>query len=519
MGAVSPTASFAMPDPIIPRPRQLRRRGGSFVPTGRLLIDAPAEAREAVTRLVAGLAGWGIEADLVAGSGGPKRPDLIFAPMADGAENASDEAYRLIVSPAGGRLEARTVSGWGHAVQTLLDLYDPVVGDWPLMEVKDEPRFAWRGLMLDCCRHFVSKSKILQLLDEMAACKLNRFHWHLTDDQAWRIEIKGYPRLTDVGARRADENGGNPQFYTQDDVREIVQHAAGLGIEVMPEIEMPGHASAVLAAYPELGCHREPLQPRAEWGLFPHNFNAGDDKVFTFLEGVLAEVVALFPFQFIHLGADECNKGQWEKCPDCQRRIAEEGLADEDALQSYFLNRIADYLNRHGRRAMGWDEILEGFPRADMLVHAWRDERIIKIATRRGFGVIASPRRFCYFDLAVSQVDLSDVYRFDPCEGIEGEAENLVLGGEANMWTEYVKEADLEHMLFPRLWALSEALWCGGEGKTEFAEFKARVDLISARARNRGLKPGPALRGEIPTASMMGRTDLKESTPNIENLS
>lgn len=468
-----------------------------------------------MARLRTGLAKRGLEVS--ESSAAPRPAEIVLAQAAE-AMSGGAEAYALTIDPTGVTISARTAAGWGHGVQTLLDLYETRAGDWPLVHIEDAPRFAWRGMLLDCCRHFVSPAVIRRILDGMAAGKMNRFHWHLTDDQAWRIEIKRYPRLTEIGARRSDESAGRNQFYSQEDVREIVRYAARLGIEVVPEIEMPGHATAALACHPELGCHVGPYEVQARWGLFPHNFNAGNDRVFEFLENVLREVIELFPFPFIHLGADECDKTEWKNCPDCQRRIRDEGLADETALQSYFVNRIAEFLQRHGRTAIGWDEILEGEPLPGMMVQAWRDERIIKSAADRGFPVIASPRRYCYLDMALSQIDLRDVLRFDPTHGLDPAAAKMVQGAEANMWTEYVDESDLVQMIFPRLWGLSEVLWCGPRPDMPFAEFKTRVDGLAARVRVDGLHPGPALREEVASGEMKGRTDLDEPAPGVERL-
>lgn len=494
----------------------MERDEGRFVPPAQIRIGGQAVAQVAINRLVAGLKRFGIAAVPSDSSAGAD-VEIRFVLDAD-ATPTEPESYRLTVTPEVVTLQAAGSTGWGHGVQTFLDLYDADQRDWPAILVVDAPRFEWRGMLLDCCRHFVTTRGIFRILDGMAACKLNRFHWHLTDDQAWRIEIKKYPRLTEVAARRADESNGQPQFYSQQDIGEVVSYASNLGIEVIPEIEMPGHATAALAAYPELGCHRDPLEVKAAWGLFPHNFNAGDDRVFDFLEAVLDEVVDLFPFPYIHLGADECDKAQWRNCPDCQRRIEAEGLADETALQSYFINRIAAFLARRGRTAVGWDEILEGEPQPGMLVQVWRDERIIKLAASRGFAVIASPRRYCYLDMAISQIDLSDVHGFDPTVGLDEASAKMVLGAEANMWTEYVEESELDAMIFPRLWGLGEALWCGSGNGATFEDFRARVGRLIHRAQGEGIQSGPALRGDVSDGEMKGRTDLDEKAPGVENL-
>jgi hexosaminidase len=501
---------------VVPRPRKAERGEGVFTPPAMLRLRAASpEASPVLRRLEKGLERLGLSSQTVPEAMDPTEIKLEFDSE---LATVGPEAYVLETNGQGVIIRASAAAGWGHGVQTLLDLWDSTAGNWPEVLVTDEPRFGWRGMLLDCCRHFVSKPVIFRILDGMAAGKLNRLHWHLTDDQAWRIEIKRYPRLTEIGARRSDENQGVPQFYSHEDIREVVRYARERGIEIMPEIEMPGHATAALAAYPELGCIEDPVQVTAAWGLFPNNFNAGDERVFSFLENVLEEVVDLFPFPYIHLGADECNKTQWQQSADCQRRMQEEGLADETALQSYFVNRIAAFLRRHDRTAMAWDEILEGEPEPGMWVQAWRDERIIKLAVARGFPVIASPRRYCYLDMAINQIDVATVRGFDPAAGLDSESAKMVLGGEATMWTEYVEEAELEHMIFPRLWGLGEALWCGVDNQTTLAEFEVRLAGLIRRARSLGLQPGPSFPDEVTAEAMKGRTDLDEPAPGVENL-
>lgn len=430
------------------------------------------------------------------------------------------EAYHLLIAPAGIELTAAGIAGWSHALRTLLQLAPagPMAG-WPALEIHDEPHFAWRGLLLDCCRTFIRKPAILRLLDQMAALKLNRLHWHLTDDQGWRLEIKRHPRLTEVGAWRGPADARAGGFYSQEDVREIVAHAANRGIAIMPEIELPGHATAALAAYPELGCGSKPVEVATGWGIFPHNYHAGEDRVFDFLEGVMDEVMGLFPFPCIHIGADECQKDVWKTCPECQRRIAENALGDEYGLQAYFVNRIAQYLRRHGRTPVAWDEVLEGRCPDGLMVQCWRDEAIIKLALERGSPVIAAPRRYCYFDLAVSQVDLADVYAFDPSMGLAPAANGAaVLGGEATLWTEYIAEHELDQMLFPRVLALAEALWSGPGAKAPWPDFLTRARARSELLRAAGVDVGPALRTDAPAASMKGRTDLNVPPEGLAKL-
>jgi hexosaminidase len=372
---------------------------------------------------------------------------------------------------------------------------------------------------LDSCRNFISKPGILRLIDQMAALKLNRLHWHLTDDQGWRLEIVRHPKLTEIGAWRMRDGVSEGGYYSQTEVREIVAYAAARGISIMPEIELPGHATAAIAAYPELGCGQEPLQVGTAWGIYPNNYNAGDERVFEFLEEVLEEVIGLFPFPYIHLGADECLKDEWKTSADCQRRIAEEALGDEHGLQTYFINRVAAIMRKHGRKAVGWDEVLEGEIASDVVVECWRDESVINLALERGHDVIASPRRYCYFDIAVSQVDLADVYAFDPSCGLPPAANGAaVIGGEATLWTEYITEEEMDHMLFPRLLAMSEALWAGPAGKEPLPKFVRRARKVMERLQAKGVKPGPMLRGDGPAESMKGRKDLHVPPAGLEQI-
>ena len=256
-----------------------------------------------------------------------------------------------------------------------------------------------------------------------------------------------------------------------------------------------------------------------EWGIFPHNYNAGSEQVFEFLANVLGEVAELFPFRYIHLGADECVKDEWKENPDCQRRIAEETLGDEYGLQTYFVNRVAEMLRKLGRVAVGWDEVLEGKVSTDMVVQCWRDESVIKPALERGHRVIASPRKYCYFDLAVSHVDLADVYAFDPTCGLSaGPGEANVIGGEATLWTEYISEGEMDHMLFPRLLAMAEALWLGPLAKDSFPVFERRARAVISRMQATGVKVGPMLRADKPAAMMKGRTDLNTPPAGLEKL-
>ena len=367
--------------------------------------------------------------------------------------------------------------------------------------IEDYPQFAYRGMHLDVARHFFDVDFIKKYIDLIALHKMNTFHWHLTEDQGWRIEIKKYPLLTEISAWRDETligHGGRPPFeydgkryggyYTQDDVREIVAYAAERHITVIPEIEMPGHATAVLAAYPDLGCTGGPYEVITRWGVFEDVFCAGNDDTFEFLEDVLTEVIELFPSQYIHIGGDECPKTRWKECPKCQARIQEEGLADEYELQSYFIRRIENFLLSKGRNIIGWDEILEGGLAPQATVMSWRGVRGGIEAAQMGHDVIMTPTSHCYFDyyqadpenepLAIGgYLPLRRVYEFNPIPlDLTEEQAKHVMGGQGNVWTEYMKTSDhVEYMAFPRAIALAEVLWTPNR-KHNFEDFTQRLN-------------------------------------------
>jgi len=333
----------------------------------------------------------------------------------------------------------------------------------------------------------------------LALHKMNRFHWHLTEDQGWRIEIKQYPKLTEIGAWRDetmvgknwDEFDGEPHggFYTQQEIKEIVKYAQERFITIVPEIEMPGHSSAALAAYPHLGCTGGPYEVQKVWGIFDEVYCAGKEETFTFLQNVLDEVMELFPSAYIHVGGDECPKTSWEMCPDCQKRIKDQGLANEHELQSWFIKRMEKYLNAHGRKLIGWDEILEGGLAPEATVMSWRGTEGGIKAARMGHDVVMSPNSHCYFDhyqadpdgepLAIGGLTtLEDVYQYNPTptELTEEEARHI-LGAQANLWTEYIASPEhLEYMVLPRMCALSEVVWTDPK-KHNFIGFKQRLKV------------------------------------------
>ncbi|NLZ19414.1 MAG: beta-N-acetylhexosaminidase [Bacteroidales bacterium] len=409
------------------------------------------------------------------------------------------EAYSLDVSTRRAVVRASSTSGVLYALQTLRQLlpaaiYGTGTADrerWviPACLIEDRPRFAWRGMHLDSSRHFWSVDEVKRYLDVMAMYKLNRFHWHLTDDQGWRIEIKAYPLLSQIACWREgtmigrdfDSNDGIRYggFYSQDEIREVVDYAAARGITVVPEIDLPGHMLAALSAYPELGCTGGPYAAWTRWGVSDQVLCVGRESTFTFLETVLSEVAELFPGEYIHIGGDECPKDEWKKCPDCQAKIRELGLHDdgrftaEQYLQSYVTKRIQAFLATKGKKIIGWDEILEGELAPGATVMSWRGMAGAQEASRKGFDAILTPTSHCYFDYRQAEdpageplgfggvVTLERIYSFDPLDGIAPEDARHILGVQANLWTEYISTPEhLEYMLLPRLLALSEVQWC-----------------------------------------------------------
>ena len=429
--------------------------------------------------------------------------------------NLAAEQYAINVTKKGASVEASGLNGFVYACETLKQMLPAAIygdkkekADWvlPCVSILDQPRFDYRGMHLDPCRHFWTIEETKRYLDVMTAYKLNRFHWHLTEDQGWRMEVKKYPRLTEIGAWRDgtcigkdwSSNDGIRYggFYTQDEMREVVAYAAERGITVIPEIDLPGHMVAALAAYPELGCTGGPYKVWTRWGVASDILCAGNDQVFTFLEDVLTELMDIFPSEYIHIGGDECFNEEtgipWDHCPKCAARMKELGIkkgpAAKHYLQNYVTARVQDFLNEHGRKVIGWDEILEGDLAEGATVMSWRGVSGGIEAAAKGFDAIMTPYTFLYFDyyqgrerdkepLAIGgYLPLETVYDYEPLDGIAAGAEDHIIGVQANLWTEYIAtEEHLEYMLLPRMCALSEIQWCAA-GKKDFGRFNASLD-------------------------------------------
>ena len=490
---------------IVPRPAQAELHKGSLRVSGIAVKCDPAfgqDARDAVSSFASRLG-------FVSGRFCPfSTPPGLHEAVASGKvkgllflKDASfgPEAYGIDVQAGKAVVRASGLPGVLYALQTLQQMlpaaiYGKEIAEkehWylPCCTVRDEPRFAWRGMHLDCSRHFWQVDEIKRYLDVMAMFKLNRFHWHLTDDQGWRIEIMSYPLLSQIACWREGTMVGHDfssndhirygGFYTQDQIREVVAYAARRGITVVPEIDLPGHMLAAMSAYPELGCTGGPYAAWTKWGVSDQVLCVGKESTFDFLEAVLGEVAELFPGEYIHIGGDECPKTAWKECPHCQARIRELGLQDdgrftaEQYLQNYVTKRIQDFLTTRGKKIIGWDEILEGELAPGATVMSWRGTDGAKQASAKGFDAILSPVSHCYFDYRQSEdpagepegfngvVTLEKIYSLDPLDGIAPEQAHHILGVQANLWTEYIRTPEhLEYMLLPRLLALSEVQWC-----------------------------------------------------------
>lgn len=507
-------AAAAAPAGIIPAPAVDVPREGGFELSGRTVIVAPAGDAGA-------LASARRLSELLDQTRGLK-PQVVERASRPGAivferGGPAGEAYALEVEPGGVVIRSSGDAGLFYGAASLWQLATESPGTGPVRlearHIEDAPRFGWRGLMLDSARHFQSVEFIKALIDRMALAKFNTLHWHLTDDQGWRLEIKKYPRLTEVGAWRVpagagpaadiDPATGKPRqiggFYTQQEVRDVVAYAAARHITIVPEIEMPGHAHAAIVAYPQFGSAAEPpMRTSGDWGVFPYLYNV-DEATFAFLDDVLSEVVALFPSQYVHVGGDEAVKDQWKANPAVQARMKELHIASEAALQGWFISRAEQMLKAKGRRLIGWDEILEGGVARDATVMSWRGIDGAIVAAKLGHDTILSPAPTLYLNhrQTVSPdelpgrgqvVPLKEVYEYEPMPAaLDPDERHHVLGVQANLWTEHVRTEDrVSMMMFPRASALAETAWTKPERKN-WNDFADRLPAELARYRALGL--------------------------------
>ena len=496
--ALLPLLLIAQPVSIIPQPVDLQVKEGSFVIDNNTALHFNAASKE--LKAAADFFSTAIK-DIsgLALSSNAKKGKTITLQLAKTA-GIGDEGYLLNVTPSSITITANSKAGIVYGMQTLLQTLPAVRTNAalqiPAMQVRDYPRFGWRGMHLDVSRHFFSPELVKQYIDLMAAYKMNTFHWHLTDDQGWRIEIKKYPKLTDVGAWRVDQNdkvwSSRPQakvgeaptyggYYTQEQIRDIVRYAAQRAITIVPELDVPGHSAAAIAAYPFLSCTQQPQLPMTggNYTGMASNLCPGNDSVFTFLQNVYSEVIALFPSKYIHIGGDEVDKTPWKKCPKCQARIKAEGLKNEEELQSYFIRRMEKFIVRKNRKMIGWDEILEGGLAPEATVMSWRGEAGGVAAAKMNHDVVMTPGNPVYFDhyqgdpasepVAIGGFNtLKKVYSYEPLpKELTEEQAKYVLGAQANLWAEYITTpSHVLYMILPRMLALSEVVWSPKESRS-----------------------------------------------------
>lgn len=506
---------------IIPKVADLKIYSGAFRFNKHTRFVAFNEGQEIASKLLIerfkNAAGWNLQ--VVKESS--KSNSIVF----NTDESFTKDAYYIKIYDNQVQITASSNSGFLYAIQSIRQLLPveieskerviDVVWQIPNVEINDSPRFKWRGLMLDLSRHFFDKDYIKSIIDALSLHKMNILHLHLVDDQGWRIEIKKYPKLTEVGAWRVDQENkpwnsrtiNNPEekgayggFLTQEDLRDIVAYASLKGVEVIPEIEMPAHVSSAIAAYPELSCFEKPIAvPSGALWPITDIYCAGKEHTFQFLEDVLTEVMDIFPSKYIHIGGDEATKTNWETCPHCIKRIKDEGLHDVEELQSYFVKRIEKFINSKGKKLIGWDEILEGGLAPDATVMSWRGFKGGLEAAAQGHDVIMTPTEFCYFDYYQGTPELepvaggavttiSKVYQFDPIvDSMTEEEANHVLGGQANLWAEHIPtESHSQYMIFPRLTALSESVWSTKKSKN-WDDFSKRLPEMFQRFEHLGI--------------------------------
>ena len=495
---------------VIPMPRSVEYHSGNFTisPETKFYTNLSAESRQALTDYLEGTSLGSVPfAESATGNNG------IELNLCDSSIVTGNEAYRIEIVKKGVRLSANTETGIFYGLQTLLQLLNN--GDnktLPALMINDSPRFPYRGLHLDVSRHFFDKEFVKKQLNAMAYFKMNRLHWHLTDGAGWRIEIKKYPRLTSFAAWRPfdklndwwvegrtfceqDDPRAVGGYYTQDDIREVVAYAAERHITIIPEIEMPGHSEEVLATYPELSCSGKPYVNA--------DFCIGTEKTFEFLENVLFEVIDLFPSEYIHIGGDEASKSSWNTCPRCQKRMADEHLNSVEELQSYMIHRIEKFLNDHGRKIIGWDEIIEGGLSPTATVMSWRGEEGGIKAVKAGNQAIMTPGKYCYLDafqdapntqpVAIGgYLTLEKVYSFEPVpDSLSTKEAELILGVQGNVWTEHIPTPEhYEYMIYPRILALAEIGWSPSEVK-KWDNFHTRALQAVNILREQGYNPFP----------------------------
>lgn len=495
---------------FIPKPQNTLVGKGSFYITTKTYIQADENSFEANYLKEAIQIQTGLHLKITSKNNSKNIQLVLLEPK---IANFNKEQYEIVVSDSEIVISALTNQGLFYGIQTLLQMVpfekkNEIAIPW--IKISDAPKYAWRGMHLDVCRHYFPITFIKKYIDYLAHYKMNTFHWHLTEDQGWRIEIKKYPKLTEVGAWRNGSMVGRYDdqkfddkkyggFYTQEEIKEVVAYASQRHVTIIPEIEMPGHSLAALAAYPELSCTGGPFEVGKKWGVFDDVY-CPKEETFTFLENVLTEVLALFPSEYIHIGGDECPKTRWKSCAHCQKIIQEKGLKDEHELQSYFIQRIEKFVNSNGRKIIGWDEILEGGLAPNAAVMSWRGTEGGIAAAKQKHYVVMTPGSHCYFDhyqgkpenepLAIGGfTSLEKVYNFNPMpKELDLEEQKYILGAQANVWTEYILTPEqVEYMIMPRMSALAEVLW-GTANPENYLDFKTRLQGQENWLKNNNIK-------------------------------
>jgi hexosaminidase len=490
---------------IIPRPLEMTVKSGAFNLTSETMILVSERSRSVGEYLVQRLTlATGFHLSLKQVESGNHHTHSVVLQTASDKKELGTEGYELSVESNRLIVTAFKPAGIFYACQTLLQLLPPAIESkktvqrvaWtiPQVEIKDKPRFRWRGIHLDVCRHFMPKEFIKKYIDLMVFYKMNTFHWHLTEDQGWRVEIEKYPKLTEISSWRLEDGERYGGYYTRSEIQEVIEYAKTRFVTIVPEIEMPGHSVAALTAYPELSCTGGPFTVETTWGIFDDVYCAGNEKTFEFLENVLSEVIEMFPGSYIHIGGDECPKTRWKQCPKCQARIQTEGLKDEDELQSYFIKRIEKFLISRNRHLIGWDEILEGGLAPEATVMSWRGMEGGIAAAQLGHNVVMCPESHCYFDhyqslnrkqepkAIGSYLSLGKVYEFEPIPPeLSPEQVEHIHGAQGNVWTEYMNTTEhVEYMILPRMCALAEVVW-SDKHLRNLDDFLTRLDSHYAR--------------------------------------
>lgn len=499
---------------IIPRPVEQAIVEGQFTLTPKTVINiiTPNDELKAACHFFSTLPEKSFGMPLVIKQGELKENAINISVI----PTLKEEAYCLNVGKQRIDIKAGSPKAVFYAFQTLRQMMPIGIENGESMPVvkiqnviiRDEPQYGYRGTMLDVCRHFFTIDEVKTFIDMLTLHKLDRFHWHLTDDQGWRIEIKKYPRLTEIGCLRKEtvigknsgKYDGKPYggFYTQEEIKEIVKYAADRYITVIPEVELPGHATAALTSYPELGCSGGPYEVTKEWGVFDDVFCVGKEKTFEFLQDVFDEIIPLFPSEYIHIGGDECPVTAWKKCPDCQQRIKQENLKNEEELQKYIVHRMENYLNSKGKKIIGWDEILERGVSQTATIMSWRGKKGGIEAAQKGNNVIMVPNDYAYLDYYQSRnrerepftiggfVDVAKVYSLEPVAGLTPEEARNVIGVQGNLWSEYMVSFNLaQYMLLPRMAAIAEVAWTPAEKKS-YPDFLHRASILMERYKALG---------------------------------